>query len=93
MVVTILATREAGRSSTSCPPAAAARFHSRTSVLSPEESQKLTWDSSNAVAGPHHPVAALDPEHYAAVMDRWSSASAATWNRHPSALVSGPRGG
>ncbi|GAA2440616.1 hypothetical protein GCM10010191_65660 [Actinomadura vinacea] len=40
------------------------------------------------VTGPHHPVAALEPEHYAAVMERWSSASAATWNRHLSALVS-----
>ncbi|MCP9947609.1 site-specific integrase [Actinomadura madurae] len=41
-----------------------------------------------AVTGPHHPVAALEPEHYAAVMDRWQNASAATWNRHLSALVS-----
>jgi len=41
-----------------------------------------------AVSGPHHPVAALEPEHYAAVMDRWSTAAAATWNRHLSALVS-----
>ncbi|MFI9561037.1 site-specific integrase [Nonomuraea endophytica] len=36
----------------------------------------------------HHPVAALTPEQYAAVMDRWNTAAAATWNRHLSALVS-----
>ncbi|MFI7705459.1 hypothetical protein [Nonomuraea sp. NPDC049480] len=41
-----------------------------------------------AVAGPDYPVAALTPEPYAAVMERWTSAAAATWNRHLSALVS-----
>ncbi|GGT11993.1 hypothetical protein GCM10010176_065930 [Nonomuraea spiralis] len=35
-----------------------------------------------------HPVAALTPEQYAAVMERWTAAAAATWNRHLSALVS-----
>ncbi|MFI6742721.1 tyrosine-type recombinase/integrase [Nonomuraea sp. NPDC050451] len=40
------------------------------------------------VAGPQHPVATLTPEQYAAVMDQWKSAAAATWNRHLSALVS-----
>ncbi|WP_433444869.1 TetR/AcrR family transcriptional regulator C-terminal domain-containing protein [Nonomuraea sp. CA-141351] len=39
-----------------------------------------------AATGPHHPVAALRPEHYAAVMDHWNTAAAATWNRHLSAL-------
>ena len=38
--------------------------------------------------GPAHPVAELVPEDYAAVMDRWNSAAAATWNRHLSALTS-----
>ncbi|MFB9675713.1 tyrosine-type recombinase/integrase [Streptosporangium vulgare] len=42
----------------------------------------------SAVTGPHHPVAALSPEQYAAVMDRWKTAAAATWNRHLSALCS-----
>ncbi|GII94367.1 tyrosine-type recombinase/integrase [Sinosporangium siamense] len=41
-----------------------------------------------AVAGPAHPVDDLTPEHYAAVMDRWKTAAAATWNRHLSALCS-----
>ncbi|MEW9555814.1 site-specific integrase, partial [Nonomuraea sp. NPDC050783] len=41
-----------------------------------------------AVTGPHHLVADLAPEDYAAVMDCWSGAAAATWNRHLSALVS-----
>ncbi|MFI7643783.1 tyrosine-type recombinase/integrase [Nonomuraea sp. NPDC049400] len=40
------------------------------------------------VIGPEHPVAALTPEHYAAVMDRWNTAASATWNRHLSALCS-----
>ncbi len=34
------------------------------------------------------PAAALTPEDYAAVMDRWDGAAAATWNRHLSALTS-----
>jgi integrase/recombinase XerC len=41
-----------------------------------------------SVAGPQHPVAALTPEQYATVMDRWTTATAATWNRHLSALAS-----
>jgi site-specific recombinase XerD len=40
------------------------------------------------VAGPQYSVAALTPEQYAAVLDRWTAAAAATWNRHLSALVS-----
>lgn len=40
------------------------------------------------VTGAEHPTAALTPEHYAAVMDRWKSAASATWNRHLSALCS-----
>ncbi|NUS44654.1 MAG: site-specific integrase, partial [Mycobacteriaceae bacterium] len=34
------------------------------------------------------PAAALQPEHYAAAMERWTAATAATWNRHLSALTS-----
>ncbi|MEU4548060.1 hypothetical protein [Nonomuraea dietziae] len=41
-----------------------------------------------ATAGPHHPVADLEPDHYAAVMAAWETAAAATWNRHLSALIS-----
>ncbi|MGN9846497.1 site-specific integrase [Nonomuraea sp. H19] len=41
-----------------------------------------------AITGPDHPVAALTLEQCAAVMDRWNTAAAATWNRHLSALVS-----
>lgn len=33
-------------------------------------------------------AAGLAPEDYAAVMDRWNTAAAATWNRHLSALTS-----
>ena len=33
-------------------------------------------------------TASLLPEDYAAVMDRWDDAAAATWNRHLSALTS-----
>ncbi|WP_205314756.1 site-specific integrase [Nonomuraea lactucae] len=33
-------------------------------------------------------AATLTPEDYAAVMDKWNSAAAATWNRHLSALTS-----
>ncbi|MFI7537870.1 tyrosine-type recombinase/integrase [Streptosporangium sp. NPDC049376] len=41
-----------------------------------------------AVTGPQFPAAALQPEHYAAAMERWTAATAATWNRHLSALTS-----
>ncbi|MFC7641593.1 tyrosine recombinase XerC [Streptosporangium lutulentum] len=34
------------------------------------------------------PAAVLTPEDYAAVMNRWDGAAAATWNRHLSALTS-----
>ncbi|WP_336213149.1 tyrosine-type recombinase/integrase [Nonomuraea sp. LPB2021202275-12-8] len=43
--------------------------------------------AQTAVTGPQYPVAALTPEQYAAVMERWTTAAAATWNRHLSALV------
>jgi hypothetical protein len=38
--------------------------------------------------GPRDRTAALEPDDYAAVMDHWATAEAATWNRHPSALTS-----
>ncbi|MEV1248702.1 hypothetical protein ACIBO2_56780 [Nonomuraea sp. NPDC050022] len=37
---------------------------------------------------PTGPATVVTPEQYAAVMDQWKSAAAATWNRHLSALVS-----
>ncbi|WP_378621054.1 hypothetical protein [Nonomuraea guangzhouensis] len=40
-----------------------------------------------AVMGPEHPAAALTPEHYATVMDRWKAAAAATRHRQPVSLV------
>ncbi|MFI6744255.1 hypothetical protein ACIBI9_66335 [Nonomuraea sp. NPDC050451] len=40
------------------------------------------------VTGTQFPAAALQPEHYAAAMERWTAATAATWNRHLSALTS-----
>ncbi|GAA1773563.1 hypothetical protein [Nonomuraea bangladeshensis] len=41
-----------------------------------------------AAGGTRHPVAALDCDHYATVMDHWAAVEPATWNRHLSALVS-----
>ncbi|MGN9847049.1 tyrosine-type recombinase/integrase [Nonomuraea sp. H19] len=41
-----------------------------------------------AITGPQFPAAALQPEHYAAAIERWTAATAATWNRHLSALTS-----
>lgn len=41
-----------------------------------------------ASAGADQPVANLGPEDYATVMNHWQAASAATWNRHLSALTS-----
>jgi site-specific recombinase XerC len=41
-----------------------------------------------AVAGGASPVADLTPDDYEAVMQRWDSCAAATWNRHLSALGS-----
>lgn len=41
-----------------------------------------------ALAGPNRSAATLEPEDYAAVLDRWTTASGATWNRHLSALTS-----
>jgi site-specific recombinase XerD len=41
-----------------------------------------------AVAGLNRSAATLEPEDYAAVLDRWTTASGATWNRHLSALTS-----
>ncbi|WP_214104042.1 tyrosine-type recombinase/integrase [Acrocarpospora catenulata] len=64
------------------------RFLDSITTATTRASYAETLARLTAMAGPAHPVAALQPEHYAAVMDRWKTAAAATWNRHLSALVS-----
>ncbi|WP_243725692.1 site-specific integrase [Actinomadura rubrisoli] len=58
----------------------------------PAATTRANYDDTLArlidVAGGAAPVADLAPEDYAAVMDRWNGAAAATWNRHLSALTS-----
>ncbi|MEW2354222.1 tyrosine-type recombinase/integrase [Spirillospora sp. NPDC029432] len=58
----------------------------------PAATTRASYDDTLArlidVAGGASPVADLAPEDYAAVMDRWNGAAAATWNRHLSALTS-----
>ncbi|MFI7535080.1 tyrosine-type recombinase/integrase [Streptosporangium sp. NPDC049376] len=67
---------------------AAERFVDSITTATTRAGYAETLTRLTAVTGPDHPVAALTPEHYAAVMDRWKSAAAATWNRHLSALCS-----
>ncbi|MBG6089569.1 tyrosine-type recombinase/integrase [Actinomadura viridis] len=58
----------------------------------PTATTRASYDDTLArlidVAGGADPVAGLTPEDFAAVMDRWNTAAAATWNRHLSALTS-----
>ncbi|GAA2636474.1 tyrosine-type recombinase/integrase [Actinomadura fulvescens] len=58
----------------------------------PTATTRASYDDTLArlidVAGGASPAASLTPEDYAAVMDRWNTAAAATWNRHLSALTS-----
>ncbi|MGJ6969555.1 tyrosine-type recombinase/integrase [Streptosporangium sp. G11] len=68
--------------------AAVERFLESRTAATTRAGYAETLTRLTAVIGPQHPVAALQPEHYAAVMDRWKAAAAATWNRHLSALVS-----
>ncbi|MBF8187472.1 tyrosine-type recombinase/integrase [Nonomuraea sp. K274] len=68
--------------------AAVERFLDSITVATTRAGYAETLARLTAMAGPAHPVAALAPEHYAAVMDRWKTAAAATWNRHLSALCS-----
>ncbi|MER6946575.1 tyrosine-type recombinase/integrase [Nonomuraea sp. NPDC000554] len=51
------------------------------------DSYAETLTRLTALAG-NEPAAVLTAEDYAAVMDRWDGAAAATWNRHLSALTS-----
>ncbi|MFI6802846.1 tyrosine-type recombinase/integrase [Streptosporangium canum] len=57
-------------------------------VATTRRSYARTLVRLTAVTGPHHPVADLDCDHYAAVMTAWDDAAAATWNGHLSALIS-----
>ncbi|SDL28762.1 RNA polymerase subunit sigma-70 [Nonomuraea jiangxiensis] len=68
--------------------AAVVRFLDSVTAATTRAGYAETLARLTTVAGPRHPVAALTPEHYAAVMDRWQAAAAATWNRHLSALTS-----
>lgn len=58
----------------------------------PAATTRASYDDTLArlidLAGGASPVADLAPEDYAAVMNRWNGAAAATWNRHLSALTS-----
>ncbi|MEV0151644.1 MULTISPECIES: site-specific integrase [unclassified Nonomuraea] len=67
--------------------AAVDRFLGSLQTTTTRRSYAKTLTRLAALAGAR-PAAGLSPEDYAAVMDRWSSAAAATWNRHLSALVS-----
>ena len=67
---------------------AVAHFLDSLGAATTRTSYARTLAQLTAVTGPHHPIAALQPEHYAAVMTGWDTAAAATWNRHLSALVS-----
>ncbi|TQS29402.1 hypothetical protein FLW16_10460 [Microbispora sp. KK1-11] len=68
--------------------AAVERFLESMQAATTRTSYTETLARLTAVAGLDYPVAALTPEQYAAVMERWTTAAAATWNRHLSALVS-----
>ncbi|MBB4942789.1 integrase [Streptosporangium album] len=72
------------------PTAAAAveRFLDSLTTTTTRAGYAETLTRLIAAAGAQFPAAALQPEHYAAVMARWNTAVAATWNRHLSALVS-----
>ncbi|MEV1243381.1 tyrosine-type recombinase/integrase [Nonomuraea sp. NPDC050022] len=67
---------------------AVAHFLDSLGAATTRTSYARTLAQLTAVTGPNPPVAALQPEHYAAVMTGWDTAAAATWNRHLSALVS-----
>ncbi|WP_308168100.1 tyrosine-type recombinase/integrase [Nonomuraea sp. NEAU-A123] len=78
----------AGPSPASSMTAAVERFLESVRAATTRAGYAETLARLTVVAGPEYPVAALTPEQYAAVMDRWTAAAAATWNRHLSALVS-----
>ncbi|MFI6543031.1 tyrosine recombinase XerC [Streptomyces prunicolor] len=63
------------------------RYLDSVQTRTTRDSYAETLARLTALAG-ERPAAALVPEDYAAVMDRWDAAAAATWNRHLSALTS-----
>ena len=63
------------------------RFLDSVQTATTRDSYAETLARLTALAG-NRPASALVPEDYAAVMDRWNTAAAATWNRHLSALTS-----
>jgi hypothetical protein len=67
---------------------AVARFLDSLDAAITRRSYACTLARLTAASGTRHPVAALDCDHYATVMDHWAAAEPATWNRHLSALVS-----
>lgn len=77
-------------STTACQESVAAavdRYLDSVQTTTTRASYAETLARLAALAG-QRPAAALAAEDYAAVMDRWNSAAAATWNRHLSALTS-----
>jgi len=67
--------------------AAVDRYLDSVQTKTTRDSYAETLVRLTALAG-DRPSAELAPEDYAAVMDRWDDAAAATWNRHLSALTS-----
>lgn len=67
--------------------AAVDRYLDSVQTRTTRDSYAETLARLTALAG-DRAVTALAPEDYAAVMDRWDGAAAATWNRHLSALTS-----
>ncbi len=67
--------------------AAVDRYLDSVQTKTTRDSYAETLARLTALAG-DRPSAELAPENYAAVMDRWDDAAAATWNRHLSALTS-----
>ncbi|MFD8531650.1 tyrosine-type recombinase/integrase [Streptosporangium canum] len=67
--------------------AAVGRFLDQVQAATTRAGYATTLTRLTALAGPR-PTTSLDPEDYAAVMEQWNTAAAATWNRHLSALVS-----
>ncbi|MDR8415224.1 tyrosine-type recombinase/integrase [Nonomuraea sp. 3-1Str] len=77
----------AGPGADSSVTAAIDRFLACLPAKTTRDSYAKTLTHLAGLAG-NRPVADLSCEDYAAVMDRWNTAAAATWNRHLSALVS-----
>ncbi|GGQ33361.1 hypothetical protein [Streptosporangium pseudovulgare] len=59
--------------------AAVERFLDSPTTATTRAGYAETLTRLTAATGPHCPVAALQPEHYAAVMDHWNVAAAPTW--------------